>query len=414
MANPKQIPILKLSMSQAMMKYLTFSNIILIILCLALAANAIFGQIGQLASAVMAVLILLALLSQKRRPERASSGLDSAGWEEQDLPVADIPQTSRNGIVTSQHGDALYGNQHGYNAELYYGRVSRGAKLLLMDSKVYKNDYDLPIIKVKVLDNEWEDEIGKIGWVGLTDTSFADHYNAETKSVNVYGQEAEPPPAPTALPPPEPATLSDMLNRLRDLSAAVDNDMKRIIFLGGEAISDLQKIAEDETDSLHEVSQKLIEGIGERTITWLGDQLDHHICSHCLTHFKKHRVRLSRFKTVEYGGCRICHQSRNYLIVEGEIIARLDSKSKSLSSVKGSNLYVNWLEHRQLFDFDFVDIRRATDEDVERFAVQVQNDTDRWRDPRFEKMTCTLHRSCKLSDNTKRILEQTFGEVVVY
>jgi hypothetical protein len=34
-----------------------------------------------------------------------------------------------------------------------------------------------------------------------------------------------------------------------------------------------------------------------------------------------------------------------------------------------------------LFDFDRVEIQQATDEEVERFAVQVGNDTDELSDP---------------------------------
>ena len=75
-------------------------------------------------------------------------------------------------------------------------------------------------------------------------------------------------------------------------------------------------------------------------------------------------------------------------------------------------LRVNWLEHRHLFDFDEVQIVQATDEDVERFAVQVGNDTDPTRKPRYPKMRCVILPECKLSENTMRILERMFGEVV--
>ena len=395
-------------------KHITPGNIILFLLCLALAANAIFGSVGQLISAVMAVLILLALLSNMRRPTGVSINPGPGGWGEHKLAISSAPPTGRNGVVTSQHGDAFYGNQHSYNPDLYYGRVSKGAKLLLMDDKVYKSNHNLPIIKVKVLDNEWESEIGRVGWVGLTDTSFADYYLSETQAINVHGQADDPPPpAVQPSPAPEAARLPDLLKRMRDFSAAIDDDFDRIILLGGEAVPELQKIVEDETDSLRETSLRLIDGIGERTMKWLGDQVDRHICARCLTHFEKHRVRLSHFKTVEYCGCRVCHQSRNYLTVKGQVIACLDSKSKSLPEQRDSNLVVNWLEQGQLFDFDAVEIRRAGDEEVERFAVQVQNDTDPWRDPGYRKMTCAVHKSCKLSDNTIRILEQTFGKVMV-
>jgi hypothetical protein len=64
-----------------------------------------------------------------------------------------------------------------------------------------------------------------------------------------------------------------------------------------------------------------------------------------------------------------------------------------------------------MFDFDEVEIVRATDQDVERFAIQVGNDTDPIRQPRYKQMQCIISPNCDLSVNTRRILERTFGTV---
>jgi len=69
------------------------------------------------------------------------------------------------------------------------------------------------------------------------------------------------------------------------------------------------------------------------------------------------------------------------------------------------------LARRALFDFDRVEIIRATDEDVERFAMQVGNDTDPLRKPRYAQMRCSLAPNCHLTENTLRILESLFGRV---
>jgi hypothetical protein len=66
-----------------------------------------------------------------------------------------------------------------------------------------------------------------------------------------------------------------------------------------------------------------------------------------------------------------------------------------------------------LFDFDAIEIVRASDEDVERFAVQVGNDTDSVRHPRYKGMQCAMSSECHLSENTVRILQCMFGQVVV-
>ncbi len=75
------------------------------------------------------------------------------------------------------------------------------------------------------------------------------------------------------------------------------------------------------------------------------------------------------------------------------------------------NLYVNWLQIRKPFDFDSVQIINATDRDVEQFCIQVGNDTDEIRQPRYKQMECVV--KCKLDQNTVRILENTFGKVKI-
>jgi hypothetical protein len=54
-------------------------------------------------------------------------------------------------------------------------------------------------------------------------------------------------------------------------------------------------------------------------------------------------------------------------------------------------------------------IIHASDEEVERFAVQVGNDTDPVRQARYPKTVCTLNPDNDLSENTRRILVRTFG-----
>jgi hypothetical protein len=80
---------------------------------------------------------------------------------------------------------------------------------------------------------------------------------------------------------------------------------------------------------------------------------------------------------------------------------------------QGQTLRVNWLLRRALFDFDSVEIIAASDEEVERFAVQVGNDTDPARQPRYRKMECLIAAGCALSSNTVRVLRQIFGQVTV-
>jgi hypothetical protein len=95
-----------------------------------------------------------------------------------------------------------------------------------------------------------------------------------------------------------------------------------------------------------------------------------------------------------------------------EIVAVLDNQDATEQVQVNGSLRINWLVHRELFDFDRVEIVQATDEDIERFAVQVGNDTDELRQPRYATMVCTISPDCKLSEGAVRILEQVFGQVI--
>lgn len=133
---------------------------------------------------------------------------------------------------------------------------------------------------------------------------------------------------------------------------------------------------------------------------------------HCFTRFDAYKVRLGGWldsETFTYYGCRTCHQSREFF--EGWVVALLDNTLAQEQFQHNGVLRVNWLSRRALFDFDEVEIVQATDEDVERFAVQVGNDTDSLRKPRYQQMRCVVSADCGLSENTHRILQRMFGSV---
>lgn len=94
-----------------------------------------------------------------------------------------LPIKPLRGRVEGEHGDAIYGAEDRYHKEDYIGRVSRGAELELRDCRVYRNEFELNIIKVVVLSNEWQSEIGKTGWVSLDDTSFRSTFDPKKRTV---------------------------------------------------------------------------------------------------------------------------------------------------------------------------------------------------------------------------------------
>ncbi len=202
------------------------------------------------------------------------------------------------------------------------------------------------------------------------------------------------------------------LKFLFDLMIDLVENYLRVLAWGGEAVPALEAVATSDNHILKSIAIQLLRDIGAETTQRLGRQARLLYCPRCLTHFEAQTIRLSWWQSVSYCGCRTCGQSREALRGE-RLIALLDNDIALETYKQNDDLHVNWLERRQVFDFDQVQILHATDEDVERFAVQVGNDTDWFRAPRYATMECVVSPECHLSENTMRILERMFGEVVV-
>ncbi|MCS7254567.1 MAG: hypothetical protein NZ781_11170 [Armatimonadetes bacterium] len=205
------------------------------------------------------------------------------------------------------------------------------------------------------------------------------------------------------------------------LSALEDNDwMQRfiaryaLVSLGGEAVEPLHALLQDSRTALRQTATHLIQDIAKDTRVRLASIAPRLLCPRCLVYCHAHSIRLSRISKVTYYGCCACHQSRNWLEVEEvEIVAVLDAGMATEQVEQYGMLRVNWLHRRALFDFDLVQIIQATDEDVERFCIQVGNDDDMYRRPRYRKMRCLVSQKCGLREETINMLRSMFGEVVM-
>jgi hypothetical protein len=199
------------------------------------------------------------------------------------------------------------------------------------------------------------------------------------------------------------------LQSLFDILSEIGDSFASVIAIGGETVPILQEIASDTNHILKEAAIQLLRGIAQETTDHLAHNALNLICPKCAVCCYPHDIYLSEEYFATYYGCRACGQSREFF--EGQIIATLDNQMKTEKSVEDNTLRVNWLHRRDLFDFHRVEIIQATDEDVERFAVQVGNDTDPIREVHYRKMSCTISSKCELSQNTMRILKQMFGQV---
>lgn len=196
--------------------------------------------------------------------------------------------------------------------------------------------------------------------------------------------------------------LLDVLDKQADSYA-------QIVALGGQAAPALEVIIKFTTLDLQNTATQLLQGIAADTAKRLSHRLDRLLCPHCLAHCQAHRAAPSHWQTITYYGCRICNQSRDFL--EGQPVAVLNRQMDPPWLIKADMVQVNWLTYRKLFDFNAVLIVQATDEEVERLAVQVGNDTDPYRRPRYNQIACTISPTCRLSENTLRILQRTFGQL---
>ena len=205
--------------------------------------------------------------------------------------------------------------------------------------------------------------------------------------------------------------LQSLLDVLVDLTEAYPF----MVALGSEAIEFLISVDPKESHILYLIAPQLLRDIELDTRKRLGSDPSNHLCTRCLIRCAAHRtkIRLSEWGYVRYYGCRACGQSRDVVEWKEQIVAVLDRDMTKKYMVKDRAIWGNWFAHQALFDFGEVKIIKATDEDVERFSVQVGNDTDKIRNSIYKQMRCTVLPSCELSANTMRVLQSIFGQVEV-
>ena len=185
-----------------------------------------------------------------------------------------------------------------------------------------------------------------------------------------------------------------------------------VVDCGSEAIPRLMTRLDD--PELGPTVRWLIKSIGHETTTRLGYRAEQMINPDTFTCCGQHIVIVNEpingCTLTHYYGCRVTGRSHELFFCPAGIIAVLDENWPDLFSYNDGQLRVNWFVRHELFDFTEVEIKQTNDEQIERLAVQVGNDTDSLRRKRYRSMRCVVH--TPISDNTLRVLERTFGEVV--
>lgn len=181
--------------------------------------------------------------------------------------------------------------------------------------------------------------------------------------------------------------------------------------IGGEATESLKNVAADQANPLWQTAIWLLSSIERETTNRLAWRTPYILCPDCLARFEARSVSVWWGVSFTYYGCRRCGQSRKFLDCPQGVVAVLDRDWSEEQNYEGNRLRINWLTRQALFDFDRIEIIRATDEEVERFAVRTGNDTDPFRKPRYQQLPCLVRPESQLSENTMRILDRMFGQV---
>jgi hypothetical protein len=184
-----------------------------------------------------------------------------------------------------------------------------------------------------------------------------------------------------------------------------------LVYYGGEVLQDLRGLAHLGSPVQQQVAQWMLQSIGAETTARLAQTAEQLLCPGCLVCCHRLEISLPGQASIDYYGCRACGQSRSFQPRPACIVAVLDIEMKDEQVGQEKLLRVNWFRRERLFDFDRVEIILADDEQVERFAVRVGNDTDPVRSPRYRQMLCLIGPVCHLSENSIHVLESTFGRV---
>ncbi len=186
-----------------------------------------------------------------------------------------------------------------------------------------------------------------------------------------------------------------------------------LLYRGSEAINHLLILTITPASPLQQTANWLIESICVETKERLAHDKGEQLCPDCLLRCSAHSINRSWLPDLEFYGCRACKRSYGLLSCPKGVVLILDTNQLESYKLIDGLLYANWLLIRHLVDFDSVEIITANDETIERFAVQIGNDTDPTRDPLYKHMQCVISPRCQASANTIHILKNTFGHIEV-
>jgi hypothetical protein len=206
-------------------------------------------------------------------------------------------------------------------------------------------------------------------------------------------------------------SLQQLLNHLCDLA----DSYRQLLVLGGEVVPFLlQGLAH--YPKFSRLARQLLQDIVHETEERLAQNKTGLLCHQCLWRAEPYPLGVpGRIESLglSYYRCRFCRQSGK-LDEYRQLVCVLDETMTVPYMAKQGIWRVNWLIHRRLFDFEGVELIQAGEVEVEKFAIQVANNTEPQQKAAYRRMTCQVGPDCPLSPNTLTLLGRLFGKVSLY
>lgn len=200
------------------------------------------------------------------------------------------------------------------------------------------------------------------------------------------------------------------LARISNILCEIVENRAVILAFGTKALPALRDIIYTTKHPCQQPATLLLEKIAEISLGQKEVDTDF-VCPDCLLYFETQSLNLPADTVIDYYACPQCQQNQNPFT--GQIVALLDDQITNRQHETTEVLYINWLHRPRDFALDAVEIRQADDQTVARFMVYLKNAAAGGEIRPLKTMPCTLHHACPISENTRRILENTFGRLHV-
>jgi hypothetical protein len=135
------------------------------------------------------------------------------------------------------------------------------------------------------------------------------------------------------------------------------------------------------------------------------------LCRQCFCRFKSFTEVLEIFDLVQsftYYACRCCHRDTCLLIAVEEVILVMDRSLEALYAHEGDTVMVNWFNMKKPADITGIQIKTATDYDVEEMVMILKNDMDKKRRKRLPSVQVTVEPDAAISKAKLNLLKDSF------